>query len=314
MKLYKFFTVALVALSLASCADNNVEDYPNFLGAVNTAQGVTVSIAPTLSVEENAGSYAIPVEVTGNANGKVVVTFEVKEGVPTDDVDAAKEVVNYNITSKTINIPEGETVGYLELSPVWEQGVINNDCTFDLTIKSVEGGSIGSNATCHVTIVNVDNAYTMMCGNWTMTGVDRNGATVSYTINVATPDGSSDDYGSYLMGFGIFKQSDYLVPFSDFQYDEIIGEGTMKLAVGDMMSDGMAFNYGDPVGVAFPVCLIRTETGLTMNADITLTFDKDMNEIVFPEDCVIVGGLFGRESLEFTGYTVGQIGSIKMTR
>lgn len=185
MKLYKFLAVALVALSFASCEENNLEDYPNFLGAVNTQPGVTVSLQPTLSVDENIGEYSVPVEVTGATNGKLVVTFEVKEGVATEDVDPAKEVVNYNITSKTINIPEGESVGFIELTPVWEQGKINNDCTFDITIKSVEGGSIGSNATCHVTIVNVDNPYTMMCGNWTMTGVDRDGKALCQHLHQA---------------------------------------------------------------------------------------------------------------------------------
>lgn len=316
MKLNKILAIALAAVTFTACSsDDDVSDYPNFLGAVNTAPGVTVSMEnSTFTAGENETPFYVPVQVSGTPNGKVVVTVQVKAATLADGEEAAKETEHYTVTSKTINIPDNETTGFIEICPVWEQGVINEDRVFDVTITSVEGASVGSNASCKVIIKNVDNAYTMMCGNWTLTGVDRNGEPVSYNISLSTPSASSADYGTMLYGFGIFGESDYLLPFTDFEYDEVTGKGTMNIGVGQIMTDGLAFNYGDPVGVAFPVCIARVDGQLSMNAVYVCEFDSNMNTITIPQDAVIVGGLFSTATGQFTGYTVGQIGGMAMSR
>ena len=154
-----------------------------------------------------------------------------------------------------------------------------------------------------------------MCGAWKLTGTDRDGKSVSYNINMKTVSADSEDYGSVLYGFGIFGESDYLLPFTDFEFDEVTGEGKMKLGVGKGMTDGLAFNYGDPVGAAFPVLLVRNAAGnLTMNYEVVCTFDGNYNEVVIPDDVIIVGGLFSNTTLQFTGYTVGQLTNMKLTR
>lgn len=316
MKLNKILVIALAALTFTACSDDNdASDYPGFLGGVNTESGVTVDMEDaTFSAGENESPFYIPVVVNGERNGKVVVNVEVKEITDGPDTEPAKEVEHYNITSKSINIPAEDNTGFIEVCPVWEQGVINDDRVFEITITSAQGATVGNLATCKVTIENSDNPYTMMCGNWVLTGVDRDGAEVRYNIKLNTPSASSEDYGSFLYGFGIFGESDYLLPLMDFQYDEVTGKGTMKIGIGQMMTDGLAFNYGDPVGVCFPVCAARTAGGITMNAEYVCEFDSNFNTITIPEDATIVGALFSNSTGQYTGYTVGQIGSMKMSR
>lgn len=313
MKLNKILAFAVAALAMTACSDDKVEDYPSFLGGVNTASGVTVSLPQTFEADENEQPFYLPVEVTGEANGKIVVNVEVKELTSTPaNTEPAKPIEHYNITAKTVNIPGDEKTGYVEIYPVWEPGVINDDRVFEISITSAQGATVG-NATCRVTIVNIDDAYTSMCGTWKLTGIDRNGAEQTYNINMKTVAAGSEDYGSVLYGFGIFGESDYLLPFTDFEFDEVTGQGTVKLGVGEMMTDGLAFNYGSSVGVAFPVLLIRTASGLTMSYEAVCTFDGNYNEIVIP-DVTIYGGLFSNSTLQFTGYSVGQLSNMKMTR
>ena len=315
MKLNKILAFAVAVLTMTACSDDKVEDYPTFLGGVNSASGVTVSLPQTFKANENQQPFYLPVEVEGQTHGKIVVNVEVKELTSTPaETEPAKEVEHYNVTAKSINIPEGEATGYVEIYPVWETGVINDDRVFEISITGAQGASVG-NATCQVTIVNIDDPYTSMCGAWKLTGTDRDGKSVSYNINMKTVSADSEDYGSVLYGFGIFGESDYLLPFTDFEFDEVTGEGKMKLGVGKGMTDGLAFNYGDPVGAAFPVLLVRNAAGnLTMNYEVVCTFDGNYNEVVIPDDVIIVGGLFSNTTLQFTGYTVGQLTNMKLTR
>lgn len=313
MKLTKIFALALAVATLASCDDNNVEDYPNFLGGVNKAADVSVSLPTTFEADENQVPFMLPVNVTGETNGKVVVTVKAIEltQVP-EGLEPAKVVDHYNITSYTINIPEGETEGYIEVMPVWVTGEINDDRVFDVEITAVEGAAIG-NKTCRVTIRNIDNPYTSMCGKWNMT-CKRNGVDASYVIDIKTPSSDSEDYGTFLMAFGIANDSEYLIPFVDFTFDETTMTGTMKIGYGKMMTDGLAFNYGDPVGVAFPVCAYKGASGLTLSHEAICTFDGNYNEIVVPADANIVGALFSNSTGQYTGYTIGTYTDIKLTR
>lgn len=313
MKLNKIFAVALAALAMTACSDNNAEDYPTFLGATNTAGGVSVSMPATFSLNENEIPSYIPVNVTGEANGKVVVTVEVKELTQTPaDTEPAKKGEHFNITSYTVNIPAGEAEGFIEITPIWETGVINDDRVFELTIVSAQGATV-SNATCQVTIANVDDPYTSMCGTWTLRGVDNTGKEVSYRINVQTVAPDSEDYGHVLYGFGIFGESDYLIPLINFEYDELNGNGTCEIGYGYMMTDGKAFNYGLEAP-AFPVCMYRSAQGMTLNHQAVCTFDSTYSTITIPQDANIYGGLYYTTTMAFSGYGIGTISNMTLTR
>ena len=313
MKLNKIFAIALAALTLTACSD---DDDKNFLGGVNTASGVTVEMGDAqFTTQENQDFFYVPVAVNGETNGKVVVTVEVREATIGQDQEAAKETTHYTITSKKINIAAGETTGLLEIANNWETGVINPDRVFDIAIVKVEGAQLGAQTTCTVTIENSDNPYTMLCGNWKLNAVDRNGNAVELTAILKTPASSKPEFGDELWLTGVMGDADYMIRFTGFTYDEEAGQGSMMLGYGSMMTDGLAFNYGDAVGVAFPVMLARTPSGsLTMNYQAVCTFDSNMNEIVIPQDAIVVGGLFSNSTGSFTGYTIGQYGEIKLTR
>lgn len=313
MKLKNIFAVALAVLALTSCDNDTAEDYPSFLGKVNTASGVTVSLPSTYSFNENEIPTYLPITVAGKTNGKVTVTVQVKELTSTPaDTEPAKLGEHFNLTSYTVNIPEGETEGFIEITSVWETGVINDDRVFELSIVKAEGATVTGSA-CQVTIVNIDDPYTSMCGTWTMTATNlSSGAEVSFRINMQTVDPSDEEYGMTLYGFGLVE-SDYLLPFTNFTYDEVLGKGTMEIAYGYMMTDGLAFNYGLEAP-AFPVCLYRTGTSVTMNHTEVCTFDSNYNEIVVPATANVFMGLYYTTTMQFSGYSVGWFGNIKLTR
>lgn len=277
MKLYKYFAFALAMLSLSACDDNKVEDYPGFLGAVNTASDVTVDLDPTFSFNENQTMVYVPVNVSGTTNGKIVVTVEVKEAVE----NPAKEVENYNITSKTINIPEGEATGYVEITPVWEQGVINDDRKFSMTITKVEGATVG-NANCDLTIVNVDDAYTMMAGSWTLTATEVLagnvlGNEVTMVLNMKTLEPNSEHYGTELDAFNLKGLSYLYIPFA-FNYDEASKEISLELMAGSFATTGI-INF---TGIG--ECIVASSTAFPDLGDNVPLELVGYDEIIFPED------------------------------
>lgn len=313
MKLNKIFAIALAALTLTACSD---DDDNNFLGGVNTASGVTVEMGNSqFTTMENEEFFYVPIAVNGETNGKVVVTVEIRQATPGENQEGATEGKDYVVTSKTVNIAAGETTGFVEVSNNWESGVINPDRVFDVTIVKASGAQIGSQASCTVVIGNADNPYTMLCGKWNLKAIDRKGNEVDLNLTLKTPAADSDAFGNELWLPGVMGDADYMIRFTDFTYNEETGGGSMKLGYGTLMTDNLAFNYGDPVGVAYPLMLGRNSAGnLTMNLDVECTFDAEMKEIVIPADAVIVGGLFSNDTDEFTGYTIGQYSSIKLTR
>lgn len=313
MKLNKIFAIALAALTLTACSD---DDDNNFLGGVNTASGVTVEMGNSqFTTQESQEYFYVPVAVNGETNGKVVVTVEIRQATPGADQEGAVEGTHYVVTSKTVNIAEGETTGFVEIANNWESGIINPDRVFDVTIVKASGAQIGAQASCTVVIENSDNPYTMMCGTWNLKAVDRSGNDVDLKLTLKTPPAGTDAFGDQLWLSGVFGDADYILRFTDFTYDGDTGKGSMKLGYGMMMTNNLAFNYGDAVGVAFPVMMGRNSAGnLTMNLDVECTFDAEMNEIVIPEEALVIGGLFSNETGQYTGITIGQYGKIKLTR
>ncbi len=241
MKLNKIFAIALAALTMTACSD---DDDQNFLGGVNTANGVTVEMGSSnFNTKESEEFFYVPIAVNGETNGKVVVTVEVREATLGADQEAAKEGEHYVVTSKTINIAEGETTGLLEISNNWETGVINNDRLFDITIVKAEGATIGSQATCTVNIENVDDAYTMMAGTWTLTCTDQTGKEQQWTIDMQTLPADDDYYGTELDAFGFRGLSYIYLPFS-FEYDVDTEEITMTLMTANFCTTSI-INFTD---------------------------------------------------------------------
>lgn len=279
MKLNKIYAIALAALTLTACSD---DDGP----ALNTESGVTVGFnttytyqdrvpatSDTLFVNENVGIFNVPIVVSGATNGSIVLEIETIAGTPIADkyLDSAQEVEHYVVTSKKIRIPEGATSAAVEVNSIWPQGVIDNDRTFTLKIKSAQGATV-SNAQTVVTIMNIDNAYTMMLGNWTFTGNDWDNLPVTYDITLSAPDASDPDYGSFLMGTGFLGYNFGYIPF-DFEYDQDAEKVVMSIPTGTQASTG-AINFGSFTGI-----WATASSQSLWGDDIPVEVTDDFNEI-----------------------------------
>ena len=126
MKFNKIYAIALAALTLTACSDDDDN-------GLNSTSGVTVQMQQsTMSVSEDMQQgvyYKVPIVVTGDANGPVEVTVEV-QGTGTTP---ATEDEHYVITDKTITIDADTQIGYVEFYPKGDD-VINDDRQFFVTI------------------------------------------------------------------------------------------------------------------------------------------------------------------------------------
>lgn len=269
MKLNKIFAVALAVLAMTSCDDNKAEDYPEFLGAVNTASDVTVSVPTTFAFDENQAVVKVPVTVTGETNGKVVVTVAVKELPAVEGVvESAILGEHYNVTSYTVNVPAGATEGGIEITSVWAAGEINDDRVFELSIVSAEGAVV-ENSTCLVSIANIDDPYTAMLGKWKFTAEASNAGTEAI-LNIATPDPSSQYYGSELYAYGLRGMEYVFLPLN-FEYDAAAGQPVISIQTGSFATDYLI----SFTGIGNCVVVGSSDKAVPFGNDIPMTYTKD---------------------------------------
>jgi len=264
MKLNKIFAIALAALTMTACSD----DDENF----NSASGVTVNMAKTsMEVRENGSIFNVMMDVTGKANGPIVVYVET---TPTG-TDPAVANENYIVTSQKIIIPAGETSAGVEISPI-DNDEENETRTFNVTITRVEGGAVGSQATCTVGLRDNDSdPYEKMTGQWTMqcSSVFTNGDDGPFKLNMQTPDPEEEEeyYGHELYGYGL-KGHDFLYMTFNYAYNEISDEVTMSIQVGSFATLSL-INFG------FQAIVVGSSQypadGMNFGQDIPLTYGVD---------------------------------------
>lgn len=289
MKYLKYLALAVFALALGSCSDDD-SDW-------NTTADTTVSLpAEGVTIKETKGIYKIPVQVSGARNGAVKVTVEVKE----TGANPAKEDVNYMLTSKT-SIVGADTVstdGYIELETIDDQD-INEDRTFEMTIVSAEGAKIG-NASTIVTIKDNDsNPYDRLQGTYTLTAPSPfDESTIKETVKIEAPEASSSDYGKKLYLTGMNGHDwNYLV--LNYKYDEDTGEGSIYATIPQTNVTGQNFGADAP-SADITLYAINTAGKLSTenitgqwNAGFTeITFDNGLYAAVFYKGKNI-GGWFG---------------------
>lgn len=267
MKLNKIFAIALAALTLTACSDDDDAD-------VNSKAGVSVSMLdPTLTVGENSEYFNVPLQVTGETNGQVIVTLEVKAG-PADPNNAAnptipaEEGTHFYVTSKTIHIPAGETSFGVEIRNEWAQGVIDDDKVFTISIVKAQGATVGAVKDCVVTIANVDDAYTAMLGTWKFTANDADGIPVAWNLTLATPDSDDEDYGSLIMGMGFMGYNFGYLPLG-FEYDK-------ENAKVEMCIYNLAFATTSIINFGFNGVWI---TNVLSGGDMMLDVNNDLDEM-----------------------------------
>lgn len=169
MKLTKIFALALAAITMTACSDDD-DDF-----SYNTLSGVTVEMAESnVEVVESQGLFSVPIVVNGDRNGYVRVTIECTE-TGTDPAIANR---HYLLTSDVINIPADQTTGQVEFKTVDMRGDDPNR-TFNVTIIKVEGGAVGSRPTTTVQIDEKGPAPVIAAlpGTWFMSGNRYNPST-----------------------------------------------------------------------------------------------------------------------------------------
>ena len=182
MKYIKLFMLLAVVSLFAACSSD--DDY-------NTNE-TTVSFANNaITTKESAGIVNIPINVTGLRNGDIslrIVTEEV-------GANPAKEDVNYMITDKTLTL-KADTLqsGVINVEvKMVDDDEINENRTFKLTIASVNGATVGTNASTTITIRDNDAAfYEKFFGKWTLSGNIEGSTGVSPFSKDVTISGVTD--------------------------------------------------------------------------------------------------------------------------
>lgn len=283
MKLNKIFAIALAALTLTACSD---DDEPG----INSASGVSVNFEQaTLTVNEVAGMVRVPVVVSGKTNGNVSMNIEVAENGSTP----ATADVNYLLSDKHLTIGPGESVGYVELLIVNDR-FLNDDRTFTITISGVEGAAKGQLSSCLVTIEDNDEyLYGRLQSDWVMNSFDpfEDGEVplkCKATITGLNP--GDDGYGEIL--FINFNQNgtDYTIQATL----TVASDGvTPVLAVdlGQAMISGM--NYQDVYNLDILLYALDLATGSASGrGSLPIAISDDESQLVWPARYALMGRAF----------------------
>lgn len=232
MKSSKIFAIALAALTMTACSDDD-NDF-------NTAGDVTVSMQkPEMSVSEdyNGTFYNIPVVIEGDANGPIKVTVEVSPA----ETDPAIEEKDYVITQKTITIPSDSKIGYIEFHPVGDNEE-NPDRVFTATITSAEGATIGSSNKCRVILLDnerlLPEAYAKVIGIWS---VECDAGT--YPMAITGFEEGEEGYLTNVVLTGWHGQSDCSAT-AGFSLDASTGKVLLTLPYGQVIATKNFTGYG----------------------------------------------------------------------
>lgn len=283
MKLTKIFAVAFAAVALTACNDDDF----------NTSDATVEMQNTTMSVNEDmvAGTYyKVPIEVLGETNGPISVTVEVNAV----SQNPATEGEHYLITDKTITIPKGESIGYIEFYPV-SNDEINEDRQFSITITNAQGATIGTQATCVITLLDNDRflpmKYAEIQGNWTLTAKsDYDGAPIDYDMEIWGVDEGETGYLStlYISGWAGY---DWMIATMTMNYDITTDECLLTLPLGQIIAEDVDFgSFVGDVGLAYGyndggwyVVTSGAFTAIANSELTTIEFDKDdaIMEIIY---------------------------------
>lgn len=295
MKYIKLFMLLAVVAFMGSCSDDD-ESW-------NSKSGVTVSMEnESMRFKESVGIVKVPIKVEGEANGPVSVTVEVKE----TGSNPAKENVNYYITTKTIKI--SDNTGNVELECV-DDDKINDERTFEISIVSAKGATVGSNTTTAVTLRDNDSEfYEKLQGSWVMNCTFNKAPTKWDVKIVGATDENDKDYNKVLYITGMIG---YQWTTAKLSYDYNKATGKRSVAFDYLgqynFAEGVNFN-------GLGVCNVRlfSVAGNQLSEDpIYGTWSDDFKNITFDEG-TLYGGVFDSSDAHKGGWF--EISNITMTK
>lgn len=295
MKYIKLFMLLAVVAFMGSCSDDD-ESW-------NSKSGVTVSMEnESMRFKESVGIVKVPIKVDGEANGPVSVTVEVKE----TGSNPAKENVNYYITTKTIKI--SDNTGNVELECV-DDDKINDERTFEISIVSAKGATVGSNATTAVTLRDNDSEfYEKLQGSWVMNCTFNDAPTKWDVKIVGATDEEDEDYNKVLYITGMLGYQWTNAKLS-YDFDKATGKGSVAF---DYLGQ---YNFAEGVNfTGLGVCNVRlySVAGNQLSEDpIYGTWSADFKNITFDEG-TLYGGVFDSSDAHKGGWF--EISNITMTK
>lgn len=295
MKYIKLFMLLAVVAFMGSCSDDD-ESW-------NSKSGVTVSMEnKSMRFKESVGIVKVPIKVDGEANGPVSVTVEVKE----TGSNPAKENVNYYITTKTIKI--SDNTGNVELECV-DDDKINDERTFEISIVSAKGATVGSNATTAVTLRDNDSEfYEKLQGSWVMNCTFNDAPTKWDVKIVGATDENDKDYNKVLYITGMLGYQWTNAKLS-YDFDKATGKGSVAF---DYLGQ---YNFAEGVNFnGLGVCNVRlfSVAGNQLSEDpIYGTWSDDFKNITFDEG-TLYGGVFDSSDAHKAGWF--EISNITMTK
>lgn len=290
MKLNKIFTIALAAVALTACSSD--EDY-------NTSSATVVMEKTTMEVSEDlmvGVYYKVPVQVIGETNGPVKVTVDVDRVGETPAV----EDEHYLVTSKTIVIPKGENIGYIEFYPTGDE-IINEDRLFSMTITAAEGATIGEQNTCVISLLDNDyilpEKYEEIQGSWSLTATsDYDNTPLEFSDMEVW--GLEEGETGYLktLYFSGWEDYSFLVAQSSFSYD-VANESCMFVFLyGQTMADDV--NFGSFVGrVVMGTGYYDEGWNVSTSGSISATSNSTLDRIEFDPDGAIMEVIYRDGSL-----------------
>lgn len=297
MKLNKIFAFLLGAVLFTACSDDD-ESWNN--GSATVSMGST-----EYSFKENKGIVNIPIVVTGEQNGPIRVTVEVAE----TGSNPAMDDVHYYITSKTIVIPADSQSGNIEMITV-DDDDINEERTFTMTIKSVEGATIGSNSSAIIALKDNDSAfYEKLQGKWRMSALDA-GEEATWDITILGYDEGEAGYDEILYMTGMMGYN-WTSATLQYHYDIATKKGTVTLLFGELFAENVNFGLDTPMDVYTGGL---TEAGsLTLNGGIEGTWSDDFSTITF-DKVPLELPLFETGTSNFSGYRWTEITNMVLTK
>lgn len=300
MKFNKLYAIALAALTLTACSDDDDN-------GLNTTSGVTVQMQQsTMSVSEDMQQnvyYKVPVVVTGEANGPVEIVVEV-QGTGNSP---ATEGEHYLITDKTITIDADTKIGYVEFYPTGDN-VINDDRQFVVTITSAKGATVGTQSTCVVTLVDnegmIPRAYEAVLGQWKLEG------SMPLTLTIDGFDEGDDEYGKKVFISGWLGYS-WVVTEGNFGFDASTMQASIEMPLGQIVATDVSFTGLGSFDVGLTV---RVGNNIYTSGSIVATFDAEYKGATFDlgSDEMICFALYQNNA--FAGYVWNQISNASLVK
>lgn len=302
MKFNKFLALGLSAFVMTACSDSD--------DSYNTSSDVTVSFGETsvIADEDYDGTMTnIPIVVDGQTNGKVTVTLEITETTAIEDV-------HFYVTTKTLNIGEGDKSVNFEFHPTGDDEV-NEDRSFTVSIVKAEGATIGANSSCEVKLLDDDyymlDIYPKLLGQYTFTATNQ--STGAAVVNTWTMTGVEEGE----MGFPHTAVITGLnnVAWAGFEayvgYSPKTGRAWMRYQIGQLIAENVGFTGLGNMDVQ----LCGYDGGLVNTGSVTVNYDADLSTptVSFGANQMI-GYLLLAGSDTASGYLWFRWGGMSMTK